>query len=63
VRLLRRFLRLIPVRDIAYLLLKPFCGNQRRATEAEGLSHAVAHGAMQDATATLTQLTDEVWES
>jgi len=62
-RLLRRFFRYMPVRDIAYLLLKPFFGNQRGATQAEVLSRAVEHGAMKDAAATLTQLTDAVLEN
>jgi anaerobic magnesium-protoporphyrin IX monomethyl ester cyclase len=62
-RLLRRFLRHMPVRDIAYLLLKPFLGNKQGATPAEVLSRAVEHGAVKDAAATLTQLTDDVLES
>src|SRR5918992_4758183 len=59
-RLLRRFLRHMPARDIAYLLLKPFFGNPRGATPAEVLSRAVEHGAMKDAAVMLTQLTDDV---
>ena len=62
-RLLRRFLRYMPVRDIVYLLLKPFFGNTRGSTPAEELSRAVEHGAMKDAAATLTQLTDDVLDS
>jgi anaerobic magnesium-protoporphyrin IX monomethyl ester cyclase len=61
-RLLRRFLRYMPVRDVAYLILKPFLGNKKGATEAEVLSRAVEHGAMKDAAADLTHLTDEVLE-
>lgn len=59
-RLLRRFLRYMPVRDVAYLILKPFLGDKRGATKAEVLSRAVEHGAMKDAAAELTHLTDEV---
>jgi len=59
-RLLRRFLRYMPVRDVAYLLFKPFLGSKRGSTQAEVLSRAVEHGAMKDAAAHLTQLTDEV---
>jgi MFS family permease len=51
VPLLRRFPRYMPVRDIAYLLLKPFLGNTRGATQAEVLSRAVEHRAMKDAAA------------
>jgi predicted small metal-binding protein len=61
-RLLRRFLRYMPVRDVAYLLFKPFFGSKRGSTKAEVLSRAVEHGAMKDAAANLTQLTDEVLE-
>jgi radical SAM superfamily enzyme YgiQ (UPF0313 family) len=59
-RLLRRFLRYMPVRDVAYLILKPFLGKRKGATKAEVLSRAVEHGAMKDAAADLTHLTDEV---
>jgi len=61
-RLLRRFLRFMPVRDVAYLLLKPFLGQKKGATKAEVLSRAVEHGAMKDLAANFTQLTDEVIE-
>ncbi len=61
--LLRRFLRYMPVRDVAYLIFKPFFGNKRGATKAEVLSRAVEHGAMKDAAADLTKLTDDVLES
>ena len=61
-RLLRRFLRYMPVRDVAYLLFKPFLGTKRGSTKAEVLSRAIEHGAMKDAAANLTQLTDEVLE-
>ncbi|MBI5411220.1 MAG: B12-binding domain-containing radical SAM protein [Nitrospirae bacterium] len=58
-RLLRRFLRYMPVRDVVYLIIKPFLGQKKGATKAEVLSRAVEHGAMKDAAAHLTQLTDE----
>ncbi len=60
--LLRRFLRYMPVRDVAYLLFKPFFGNTKGATKAEVLSRAVEHGEMKDAAADLTKLTDDVLE-
>ncbi len=59
-RLLRRFLRFMPVRDVVYLIVKPFLGQKKGATKAEVLSRAVEHGAMKDMAASFTQLTDEV---
>ncbi len=59
-RLLRRFLRYMPVRDVVYLIIKPFLGRNRGATNAEVLSRAVEHAEMKEAAAELTQLTDEV---
>ena len=59
-RLLRRFLRHMPVRDVVYLIVKPFLGKRSGATKAEVLSRAVEHGAMKDAAASLTQLTDDM---
>ena len=61
-RLLRRFLRYMPVRDVVYLILKPFLGKRRGATKAEGLSRAVEHGALKEAAAELTQVTDAALE-
>ncbi len=40
-RLLRRFLRYMPVRDVVYLIIKPFLGKKKGATKAEVLSRAV----------------------
>ncbi len=59
-RLLRRFLRFMPARDVAYLIIKPFLGQKRGATKAEVLSRAVEHADMKDAAAQLTQMTDEM---
>ena len=59
-RLLRRFLRFMPLRDVLYLLTKPFMGKKRGQTNAEVLSRAVEHGALKDAAAELTQLSDDV---
>ena len=61
-RLLRRFLRYMPARDVAYLILKPFLGKGKGATTAEVLSRAVEHGALKDAAADLTQMADDVLE-
>jgi hypothetical protein len=54
-RLLRRFLRFMPVRDVAYLIIKPFLGKKKGATKAEVLSRAVEHGAVKDAAAQMTR--------
>ena len=58
-RLLRRFLRYMPVRDVVYLIIKPFLGKKKGATKAEVLSRAVEHGEMKDAAALMTQLADD----
>ncbi len=57
-RLLRRFLRYMPARDVVYLIIKPFLGKKKGTTKAEALSRAVEHGAMKDASAKLTQIAD-----
>ena len=56
--LLRRFLRYMPLKDVVYLIAKPFLGSGKGPTKAEVLSRAVEHGAIKDAAAMLTQLTD-----
>jgi anaerobic magnesium-protoporphyrin IX monomethyl ester cyclase len=61
-RLLRRFLRYMPVRDVVYLIAKPFLGKRQGATKAEVLSRAVEHGALKEAAAELTQVTDATLE-
>jgi radical SAM superfamily enzyme YgiQ (UPF0313 family) len=61
-RLLRRFLRYMKLRDVAYLIVKPFLGPKRGMTNNEVLSRAVEHGAMKDAAASLTQISDEMLE-
>src|ERR1043166_9388287 len=58
-RLLRRFLRYMPVRDVVYLIIKPFLGKRSGATKAEVISRAVEHGAVKDAAALLTQVSDD----
>ncbi|MHB8523341.1 MAG: B12-binding domain-containing radical SAM protein [Limisphaerales bacterium] len=58
-RLLRRFTRYMPLRDVVYLIIKPFLGKKKGATKAEVLSRAVEHGAMKDAAAQMTQVTDD----
>jgi anaerobic magnesium-protoporphyrin IX monomethyl ester cyclase len=58
-RLLRRFLRYMPARDVIYLIIKPFLGKRSGATKAEVISRAVEHGANKDAAAALTQVSDD----
>jgi len=61
-RLLRRFMRHMPLRDVLYLIVKPFLGNRRGPTTNEVLSRAVEHAAVKDAAASLTQVSDELLE-
>jgi radical SAM superfamily enzyme YgiQ (UPF0313 family) len=58
-RLLRRFLRFMPAKDVLYLIIKPFLGQKKGATKAEVMSRAVEHAEMKDGAAQLTQLSDE----
>jgi predicted small metal-binding protein len=59
-RLLRRFVRHMPLRDVLYLLVKPFLGQKQGATKAEVISRAVEHGDLK--TADMTQLADDALE-
>jgi hypothetical protein len=52
----------MPLRDVAYLLIKPFLGSKTGATKAENLSRAVEHSDMKDAAAAMTQMDDEALE-
>src|SRR5258705_4783409 len=58
-RLLRRFTRYMPLRDVVHLIVKPFLGNKQGPTKNEVLSRAIEHGAIKDAAADLTRLSDE----
>jgi radical SAM superfamily enzyme YgiQ (UPF0313 family) len=58
-RLLRRFFRYMPARDVIYLIIKPFLGKRSGATKAEVISRAVEHSANKDAAAALTQVSDD----
>ncbi len=59
-RLLRRFMRHMPLRDVIYLIVKPFLGSKRGPTRNEVLSRAVEHSMVKDAAAYLTQVSDAV---
>jgi anaerobic magnesium-protoporphyrin IX monomethyl ester cyclase len=61
-RLLRRFLRYMPLRDVVYLLVKPFLGAKRGATNAEVLSRAVEYDVSKEMAAELTKVADDVLE-
>ena len=61
-KLLRRFVRYMPLRDVLYLLVKPFLGDKKGFTKAEVVSRAVEHGDMKSDAADLTQIADEALE-
>jgi len=61
-RLLRRFVRHMPLRDVGYLLVKPFLGTKTGPTRAEVVSRAVEHDEVKSAAADLTQLADDALE-
>jgi radical SAM superfamily enzyme YgiQ (UPF0313 family) len=61
-RLLRRFLRHMPLRDVVYLIVKPFMGQKRGPTKNEVLSRAVEHRALKDNAAALTNIPDALLE-
>jgi len=57
-RLLRRFLRHMRLRDVLYLLVKPFLGNKSGATPNEVLSRTVDHATLKDLAAERTRNSD-----
>ncbi len=62
-RLLRRFTRYMPLRDVVHLIVKPFLGKKQGPTKNEVLSRAVEHAAMKDAAAAFTNTPDALLES
>jgi radical SAM superfamily enzyme YgiQ (UPF0313 family) len=58
-RLLGRFMRYMPLRDVIYLIVKPFLGKKAGATKAEVISRAVEHSEFKDEAAELTRFADE----
>jgi anaerobic magnesium-protoporphyrin IX monomethyl ester cyclase len=62
-RLLRRFMRHMPLRDVLYLIIKPFRGKTRGLTRSEILSRAVEHYALKDAAANLTNIPNDTLET
>lgn len=61
-KLLRRFVRHMPLRDVLHLIVKPFLGRKKGATKAEVISRAVEHGDMKSAAAEMTQVADDALE-
>jgi anaerobic magnesium-protoporphyrin IX monomethyl ester cyclase len=57
-RLLRRFMRFMPIRDVIHLIVKPFLGKRRGPTNAETVSRAIEHGEHKDSAAAFTQVSD-----
>ena len=62
-RLLRRFTRFMKLRDVIYLIVKPFLGNGSGPTKNEVLSRAVEHASLKDAAAALTQVSDALLDT
>jgi anaerobic magnesium-protoporphyrin IX monomethyl ester cyclase len=48
----------MPLRDVCYLIVKPFLGSKSGPTPNESMSRAVEHRSMKDAAADLTKLAD-----
>jgi radical SAM superfamily enzyme YgiQ (UPF0313 family) len=61
-RLLRRFIRYMRLRDVVYLIVKPFLGQRQGPTNNELLSRSVEHGALKDDAAKLTTVPDALLE-
>ncbi len=62
-RLLRRFAQHMSLKDVIYLVIKPFLGQKKGATRAEILSRAVEHVEVKSAAADMTLLEDAELES
>ncbi|MEO8602924.1 MAG: radical SAM protein [bacterium] len=61
-RMIRRFLRFMPWRDVVYLLVKPFLGDKKGLTNAEVVSRAVEHAEAKSEAAEMTLLSDQALE-
>ena len=62
-RLLRHFMQYMPLRDVIYLIVKPFLGKRTGPTKNEVLSRAVEHRALKNNAAELTSVPDDLLES
>jgi radical SAM superfamily enzyme YgiQ (UPF0313 family) len=61
-RILKRLSRNMRIRDVLYLIVKPFLGKKEGATKAEVLSRAVEHERVKDAAGELTRVADGALE-
>jgi len=61
-RLLYRFFRHMPARDVLHLVAKPFLGPKGGMTNAEVVSRAVEHANLKSDAAELTQVSDDALE-
>jgi radical SAM superfamily enzyme YgiQ (UPF0313 family) len=61
-KLLYRFFRHMPIRDVLYLLVKPFLGQKQGATKSEVISRAVEHEELKSDAAAMSQLADDALE-
>lgn len=61
-RLLRRFARHMPLRDVLYLIVKPFLGKKAGATRSEVVSRAVEHRELRNRAADMTHIADQELE-
>ena len=58
-KVLRRFMRHMPIREVLRLVFKPFLGKRSAATKTESISRAMEHEEMKRAAADLTQVADD----
>jgi radical SAM superfamily enzyme YgiQ (UPF0313 family) len=61
-KMLRRFFRHMPIRDVLHLIFKPFLGKKQGATNAEVISRAVEHADLKSDAADMTQIADDALE-
>jgi radical SAM superfamily enzyme YgiQ (UPF0313 family) len=61
-RLLRRFARYMPIKDVLYLVVKPFLGKKSGATRSEVITRAVEHRDARNAAADMTHIPDQELE-
>jgi len=52
----------VKVRDVLYLIVKPFLGKKSGSTKAEVISRAMEHGDLKSAAADMTLLADDALE-
>ena len=62
-RVLRRFMRYMPVGEALRLIFKPFFRTKKKGVATEGLSRALEHENLKKAAAALTQVADEMMDA